>query len=174
MGKSSDVINIVLECLSEMSKVIPMPFETPYAHVKRMRRIEYGAYSHSMRELQKRGTVSIISKNGQKFLKLTRKGELQILLEKACLPKLGVWDGKWRLVVFDIPEDAKDKRFIFRRLLKRNNFYKLQASVYISPYALNREAVQYLEKSGLINYIRILRVDEMDNDGAIRKRFGLK
>ena len=48
-----------------------------------------------------------------------------------------------------------------------------QASVFISPFRLNREAVWYLKKTGLIEYIRILRVDEMDEDKHLKKHFHL-
>ena len=77
------------------------------------------------------------------------------------------------MVIFDIPEDARDKRGLLRRLLKRNHFIKLQASVFVSPYSLNREAISYLRKIGLINFVRIMKVEEMDNDAALRKAFQL-
>ncbi len=76
--------------------------------------------------------------------------------------------------MFDIPESSKSKRSLLRRLLKKNNFCKLQASVYINPYPLNREAVEYLKETGLIEYIRILKVEELDNDIELLKKYGLK
>ena len=39
---------------------------------------------------------------------------------------------------------SKPQRHLFRKLLRKNGFYKLQASVFISPYSLNREALEYL------------------------------
>ena len=33
------------------------------------------------------------------------EGELEVLLAKVRAPKPKVWDGKWRVLVFDIPED---------------------------------------------------------------------
>ncbi|MEK7161155.1 MAG: CRISPR-associated endonuclease Cas2, partial [Patescibacteria group bacterium] len=84
------------------------------------------------------------------------------------------WDGQWRMVIFDIPEDFREKRDLLRSLLKRNQFIKLQASVFISPYALNREAIEYLNISGLKRYIRIIKIDEIDSDEDLKKRFNLK
>jgi hypothetical protein len=49
----------------------------------------------------------------------------------------------------------------------------LQDSVYANPYPLNREAVKYLEETGLSEYIRIIKVEEMDNDRDLKKKFGL-
>ncbi len=124
--------------------------------------------------LAKKGLIKIVDKHNERFIKLTNKGQLEALLSKARLKgERKKWDGKWRLIVFDIPEESREKRNHFRWLLKHNGFFKLQASVFISPYPLNREAVDYLKETGLINYIRILKVEEMDNDKDLRKHFSL-
>ena len=123
---------------------------------------------------KKQGLVKEISKNGKKFIQLTSKGELELLLRKAYLEKPKNWDGLWRILIFDIPEDCRDKRSLLRSLLKRNSFIKLQASVFISPYPLNREAVTYLNQSSLINYIRLIKASEIDDDTDLRKKFKLK
>jgi phenylacetic acid degradation operon negative regulatory protein len=83
------------------------------------------------------------------------------------------WDKNWRLIIFDIPETSREKRDELRWLLKKNHFIKLQSSVFISPYSLNREAIAYLKQTGLINYIRILKVSEIDDDKYLIKKFGL-
>ena len=126
--------------------------------------------------LAKKGFINYVDKNNERFIKLTQKGQLEALLAKARLPPeyKADWDGRWRLIIFDIPEESRDKRNLFRELLKRNSFVKLQASVFISPYALNREAIIYLRQSGLMKYIRILLIQEMDDDGDLRKKFNLK
>ena len=124
--------------------------------------------------LAKHGWIKYIDKNNERFVKLTKKGQLEALLAKARLPdKPGKWDGKWRVIIFDIPEESEEKRNFFRYLLKQNGYVKLQHSVYVNPYPLNREAILYLNKSGLSDYIRVLKVEEMDNDKDLRKKFNL-
>lgn len=130
----------------------------------------YNTYDHAKRK----GLVRVISKNGKKFLLLTEKGQLEMLLIKARLPKPNKWDGKWRIAVFDIPEEARDRRNRLRNLLKQNNYIKLQNSVFINPYPLNREAISYLKKTGLISYIRLIKAEEIDDDRDLKKKFGLK
>lgn len=130
-------------------------------------------YRNSILSLKKQGLIKVRSNQGIKFLELTRKGELKVLLSLGDLDKPAVWDGKWRLMIFDIPEDAKIQRNKLRKLLKQHQFFKLQASVYISPYPLNRQALDYLKSSGLIEFIRILRVDDMDYDLDLKKKFKL-
>jgi phenylacetic acid degradation operon negative regulatory protein len=124
--------------------------------------------------LAKRGVIKVVNKNNERFITLTKKGQLEALLMKARLqspPKK--WDGKWRMVMFDIPEDSHKRRDQLRSLLKRHGFYKLQASNYINPYPLNRDAIRYLESSKLIEYIRIAKIEELDNDITLRKHFKL-
>jgi phenylacetic acid degradation operon negative regulatory protein len=121
-----------------------------------------------------KGWIKYVDKNNDRFVKLTKKGQLEALLAKARIPaKPGKWDGKWRVIIFDIPEESEEKRDFFRYLLKKNGFIKLQQSVYINPHPLNRDAIVYLKKSGLIGYIRVLKVEEMDNDKDLKKKFGL-
>lgn len=172
------ISDIILEALGGLVAIIPQflprPLETKHGWAKRLRGIDPDSYSRTLRRMKDRGLIKIISKNDKKFIELTNKGQLQALLNKASLRPPKVWDGKWRLFIFDIPESSKDKRNILRQMLKNNNFFKLQASVYINPYPLNREALAYLKKSGLIAYIRILKVEEIDDDSQLLKRFGLK
>jgi len=168
------VVNTILSELNELDQIAPMLLASRY---QKGRRLLYGnnynTYRNTVYNLKKRGSVQVISKNGKKFLKLTKKGQLEILLAKAVMPAQGKWDGKWRMLIFDIPEAVKPQRNKLRWLLKKNNFKKLQASVYINPYPLNREAVTYLQESGLNAYIRIIKVEEMDNDKDLRKKFNL-
>jgi len=167
------IVDTILEVLHVLGDIAPRPFETKYAWNRRLRGIEKPQFERGVRHLVKRGMLEVTQKNNQKFFKLTKAGQLEALLIKAKQIYKQKWDGKWRLIMFDIPEAYKNKRHIFRALLKSNGFYKLQASVYISPYQLRREAVSYLNETGLIDYVRILRVDAMDNDKAIKKYFHL-
>ncbi len=136
--------------------------------------MSYVSYRNSVNYLKKNGMISIAKKNGKKFLKLTRKGELKILMAKARVPAVQKWDEKWRVITFDIPENAKPRRNQFRCLLQANHFVKFQASVYISPYPLNKEALAYLRQTGLSRFIRIMKAEEIDDDRDLKKRFNLR
>ncbi len=130
-------------------------------------------FLNTVSHLKKRGMVKSVSRQGKNFLELTSKGQLELLLQKAVVKTVAKWDGKWRMVIFDIPEDARDKRDTLRRLLKTNQFVMLQASVFVSPFPLNREAVDYLKQTGLIAFIRFGKIEELDDDRDLRKKFKL-
>lgn len=171
--KQNTFVSGLMFFIYESTKLLPIPFETPYQWSKRTLNCSRQNYYANIFNLTKRGALKTISKNGKKFIQLTQKGQLEVLLAKAKIEQAKKWDGKWRVIIYDIPEDARPQRNIFRALLKQNNFIKLQASVFISPYALNRDAIEYLKVSGLIKYIRIIRSDGIDSDRDLRKSFSL-
>ena len=153
-------------------------FEWPLPYSEGWRRKQLSGASRkkcydAILRLKQRGLVKVVNNGDKKFLALTGKGELEKLFIKAKIVKVKEWDGKWRMVLFDIPEGASEKRDRLRWLLKRNGFVKLQASVYINPYPMNREAIAYLKETGLMPYVRIIRIDEVDNDADLRKKFNL-
>jgi DNA-binding transcriptional regulator PaaX len=149
----------------------------PWRSYQEMRRAIRGGRRNSLDvavyRLYKRGWIKFVDKQGDRFFKLTKNGEIEALLAKARLPEHGSWDGKWRIIFFDIPEAAKEKRNLLRSLLKKNNFKKMQASVYASPYVLNREAIKYLKETKLNEFIKIAKVEELDDDKGLRRSFGL-
>jgi DNA-binding transcriptional regulator PaaX len=168
---SNPTIYLILRALDLNVPLIPL--ETPYEWIKRKREIKRRQYRDSLRGLEDRGIIRIVEENNQKFIKLTKKGALKVLLAKAQVKIEKEWDGKWRVLVFDIPENFHFVRDHFRNLLKQNHFIKLQASVFISPYSLNRDAIRYLQNIGLMKFVRIMKVEEMDNDADLKKIFNL-
>ncbi|MBI1857033.1 hypothetical protein HY003_01290 [Candidatus Saccharibacteria bacterium] len=55
--------------------------------------------------------------------------------ERLELPNIR-WDGKWRIVTFDIPEQHKQVRDYLSRHMKRVGFKQLQRSVFVYPYGV--------------------------------------
>jgi len=49
------------------------------------------------------------------------------------------WDGKWFIVVFDVPEVERNKRNFLRKFLNEIGFFLYQQSVYVFPYECEEE-----------------------------------
>ncbi|MCX6809247.1 MAG: CRISPR-associated endonuclease Cas2 [Candidatus Berkelbacteria bacterium] len=119
---------------------------------------------------------NLIEKNGNGFL-ITPKGldKAKILKLQNNEIKIEKWDGKWRIVIFDIPEEQRKARNILRSILKRNRYIRLQDSVFVSPYGdfelLNSVRHEYkIEK--YVNFFKA-KADELENDLELRRRFNL-
>ena len=92
----------------------------------------------ALKRLADKGLIVFIEKDGKKFARLTTAGEDAIRLEEKIVsmkthrPKK--WDGKWRMVIFDIPEQRRKVRGRLREIMQEVGFVRLQDSVWIFPY----------------------------------------
>lgn len=84
----------------------------------------------------------------QRIYRLTQKGRLHVLGGRDPAQWWSRrWDGRWRLVVFDVPESQPGARLRLRRLLRAHWFGCLQKSLWITPCPVD-ELVKNLNPSG--------------------------
>lgn len=98
----------------------------------------------------KTGDIEKVIENGELYFKITSQGKRH-LTRLFPIYKLAEsdWDGKWRVIIFDIPEIGRDSRDYLRQKLISLGFGRLQKSVYISPLDLLADVKEYLKKSNL-------------------------
>ena len=114
--------------------------------------------------------------NGITEMKVTERGKTKVLAMNYAelkLPKNTHWDKKWRVVLFDIPEDKKRSRDVLRRKLVELGFQELQKSVLVYPYLCRSELDFVIEYLGLRRYVRVLEAVDIDVAPHLRKRFHL-
>ncbi|HEY4522380.1 MAG TPA: hypothetical protein VJH91_01960 [Candidatus Paceibacterota bacterium] len=109
-------------------------------------------------------------------VRLTPKGERELRrleLNDVAEQRPRKWDGKWRVLIFDIPDRRKGLRDRVRQSLKMIGFEKLQGSVWAYPY--NCEDVVAMLKVDLrVGYdMQYLIVDSIENDTRLRTLFEL-
>lgn len=91
----------------------------------------------------------IVKKDGKPYLRLTSFGQKSLSRDFA-LDRLGKrWDGRWVVVIFDIPEQDRWVRDKLRPDLYSLGFRMLQESVWISPFPIAEDIREYLINSGL-------------------------
>ncbi len=109
-----------------------------------------------------------ITKVGKKYLR-------KIDFNNLSLTEPNVWDKKWRMVIFDIPEEKKKAREALRQKLKDLGMVKLQDSIWITPYPCEDEIAFIKSIFNLSDYW--LDVIISDNIGVqeyrLRKMFNL-
>lgn len=114
----------------------------------------------------KDGTSTLVLSGKGKVRALTyRFGEMQI--------QTGHWDGKWRIVAFDVPEKLKPTREALRRKLRELGFYEFQKSVFVFPYECKDEIDFIIEFFNMRPYVRYGTLETIDNDLHLRKVFHL-
>ena len=96
--------------------------------------------------LEKLGLLNKQRKEKKIYLQLTEKGKKAVRVHrKAGGHSRRIWDEKWRVVIFDVPEKRAQARRYLRNYLKSLGFGKVQRSIWITPYDFGK----------LINYFSL-------------------
>lgn len=66
------------------------------------------------------------------------------------------WDGKWRVVIFDLPRTMGKERVKLLRELKFLGFTMLQESIFVLPYQCQREVSDLCNRLEISDYVDIL------------------
>ena len=142
---------------------------------KRKTRYDYRVQT-ALSRLIGEGSISKLEKGGMLYFELTPKGRkklgdlyrYQLLMKK---PKK--WDGKWRIVSFDIYEKRRNVRDKFRYTLKSLGFVQLHKSMWIYPY--DCEDLVALLKSDFSMGRNVLYIiaDRVEADKRLKQYFSL-
>lgn len=127
--------------------------------------------------LHKKGLIEFVQDGENRYIRLTQKGEVALSCHEArnysMDNKPRKWDGKWRLVIFDIPEALQPSRDILRDSLINAGFVKVQNSVWAYPH--DCEEFIFLLKTNfeLGKKVLYLVVEKIENDKWLKQEFGL-
>jgi CRISPR-associated endonuclease Cas2 len=116
-------------------------------------------YSHLIWRTLKTGYIERILKRGEVYLRLTSEGQKKIIRDFPLIAfQKRKWDGKWRLVLFDIAELNRKTRDMLRRKLKELGFGMFQQSAYISPHNFTKDLLEFLNPVELSNYVYVFEI----------------
>jgi len=86
---------------------------------------EHASFSERIRYLKKQGLITNFVEGKEEYLELTPSGLLRARRVKAralSIERPQQWDGKWRLVVYDVPKKYDNERGYFRSDLIKHGF----------------------------------------------------
>lgn len=131
----------------------------------------------TIEKLEVKKLVKVVYKsNGSKFVTLTKLGD--DLLDRYEISDLVIskpkkWDGKYRLVIFDIKEGKRKIRDDLRRWLEQLGFFKLQNSVWIYPYECREVVILLKSRLGVGAEVLYLTVDSVEDGYKLKNIFSL-
>ncbi len=95
------------------------------------------AITRSLKGLKDAGLIEQILSPHSEFARLTKEGKKKMHSLKfdnnTTLINIS-WDGFWRIILLDLPENRKSERESLRYLLKKAGFVCLKNSAWISPF----------------------------------------
>jgi len=133
--------------------------------------------SDTFSNLKRQGLISFKKVNHQIFISLTEKGKQKanwLQIDDIKIKKTKKWDGKWRIVIFDISQLKKLYREAFRGKLKELGFYQLQKSVWIIPFNCKAEIELLKDFFGLSDKeLRLIIAEDIGKEEELKKIFKL-
>jgi hypothetical protein len=123
--------------------------------------------------------ASVRKPDGTRGYRLTKKGEKKLaefLIAARAKQNHGRWDGRWRVLLYDIPESHRKHRDRIREVIRMFGCYQLQKNVWIYPYPSAKDLLVYLHllygKGGAD--ILLVETKSFDGDQKARIHFGFK
>lgn len=167
-----------LSLISPTALMLAKPFLDAKREKERQEWKRFNPYflKRTIARLKKQKMITIINQNGEQVVTLTKHGKRRILrygLDELNIEKPKSWDRKWRLVIYDVSEQKRGLRDVFRRALQSLGFYKLQDSVWIYPYPCEDQIAFLREYFGVGNDVLYVVAIQLEDDTPYRTYFGI-
>jgi len=181
-GKYLPMRNLILRTLA-VSGMIGVALVAPQT-IKLLKKLDRGAtnrkdlyrrITQAITRLEHSGLVQTSGQYANRRVVLTDKGRAVIETVHANeyrIPEPAFWDGKWRIVMFDIREKRRKTRSQLRFLLMGAGFLRLQDSVWVHPYPCDEfiSLVRAHLKSGTSEMLSFV-TEALESDKKLREYF---
>ncbi len=129
-----------------------------------LRHAKRGSVRTTLWRLEKRG---LVERSEQGELKLSERG-FQFLRQRERPPE-EPWDGKWRLITFDIPEKRRRERDWLRSALTSAGYSFVQRSVFLGKRPIPRMIFETIEEKNLSGFVRLIVIGEIDDETFLKQ-----
>jgi len=156
-------------------KALPMILREIRYKIKNRQREK--AFHRSFYYLLRQQYINVEYQGKQMHITLTKEGKKlagKYQIDDLKIQKPKRWDGRWRILIFDIPSIHKVKRETLRGKLKELGLFQLQKSVWICPYNFQNE-VEILRNFFALSHdeMQIIIADAIESDREARQFFRL-
>lgn len=131
-------------------------------------------FSEKIKYLKRQGLIESFVEGKDKFIEITAKGLRKVKkcnLDNLKIVRPEIWDGRWRVVIFDVPEKHKNNRDTFRHKLLNLGFQKIQESIYVHPFECANEIKQLSESLSIENNVLIMISEIIQGENSIIEKF---
>ncbi len=165
MAKKQEISSKILNALSGKQAVKIKELKNDLVEDQQKNQTQNYALNRSIKNMGDLGLIETIKSDREDYARLTAKGRQKlasIKLDSKSTLISNNWDGKWRIILLDLPESRKAERESIRYLLKKANFVCLKNSAWISPYPFEHMFENIKKDLGLTNEIMIIVTDKLD------------
>ena len=155
---------------SNSKKILKKLSENPAVSIQNLKERDAKttyAISRALKNLVNENCAEIYKSEKQNYAKITAKGKNKLnslLLENRTTLVNTSWDGFWRIILLDLPENRKGERESLRYLLKKAGFVCLKNSAWISPFPFEHLFTNIKKDLGLTTEMMILVTEHIDEE----------
>lgn len=155
-----------------LKKAVNCPFEALIEYGKIKNQLRPPFVRTALHRLKKRELIYCERKGKQLLFALTDEGEKEVdnIKLKLKMTAAKAWDGRWRVLIFDVPEKLRGKRDLLRYKLIGFGFKQLQKSVWVYPYKLPQEFVNLWKETGILKHCVIFETADVNWETDILKK----
>ena len=127
-------------------------------------RKEKGAkeFSKLIYYLKTRNYIKVKNLESKKGIMLTKEGINKALKASFIIEgKQKRKDGRWIMVIFDIPEKWRKSRNLLRSILRNLGYKLFQQSVWITPYDVSEKTDRAMQMYNLDEFVKIFLIEEL-------------
>lgn len=139
---------------------------TVYAFIKTHYKFEsYRKVYTQLYQLEKRGYLERYKHKDLEYVRVSPKGKAAVAAADRTR------DGKWRMIIFDIPESQRPTRDYLRSKIKQLGFKKWENGTWITPYALPQEVERELRELSHKLFVRLIVIESINNEDGLAELF---
>ena len=176
--KTKSILKEILEMGGELALV---PFKAsrhssfkPY--VSGDNKINRKELNRTLKRLEQNGLIAIKESGEKTTVYLKKEGEkvaLQFSVKDLQIKIPKKWDGRWRVVIFDVPDKHKVARNILKAKLDELGFKMVQKSVYAYPFPCEDE-IEFVRSIYEVKpFVKIMTVQEIEDEDRLKNFFEL-
>ncbi|WP_170008653.1 phenylacetic acid degradation operon negative regulatory protein PaaX [Bacillus fonticola] len=126
---------------------------------------EFGHHEQSVRvsisRMMKQGWVQVRKEGNRSYYSLTERGVERIdeAAHRIFKFKPDEWDGKWRMLIYTIPEEKRNLRDELRKELVWSGFGTITNSCWVSPNDLTRQVFALMDAYDIRPYVHYFETE---------------
>ena len=112
--------------------------------------------------LKRKGYIKIENLRNKKAILLTKGGVSKALRASFRIEnRKKRRDGKWIMIIFDIPQRYRKSRELLRSILLNLGYKMFQQSAWISPYDVSEKTEKLVQMHSLDKYVKTFLIEEI-------------
>ncbi|MEK7124113.1 MAG: CRISPR-associated endonuclease Cas2 [Patescibacteria group bacterium] len=112
--------------------------------------------------LKKNNYIKVKNLESKKAIIITKEGLDKVLKASFKSEKKNKRkDGKWVMIIFDIPQKHHKARSLLRSILQNLGYKIFQQSVWVTPYDVSEKTEKLLQSYSLDEYVKIFLIEEL-------------